>query len=163
MILAMVLAAALGVDGRDAPRLHWEAAFSGTAIRGVGGHFELGAVFDDRHVLALRADIATIVVIGTYQIGTSFAEWLNDWLTLGVGATFALHNGFGEPAFYVGAQFPVRATVLLMPRKLADVARSGLTLGLEASPGFWMRQNSVEGPGLGFSMLGVVSIGWACW
>lgn len=56
-------------------------------------------------MLALRADIATILVIGTYQIGTSFAEWLNDWLTLGVGATFALHNGFGEPAFYVARSF----------------------------------------------------------
>ncbi|MBL8917082.1 MAG: hypothetical protein JNM17_40630 [Archangium sp.] len=148
---------------RESPRMHWEIALAGTIPRGVGVHLELGAMLGDRHVLTARATIATLLVRGSYKLGVSFAEWFADWLTIGLGACAALHNDFGETPISVGAQFPVRATFLLMSRKDGQREQRGLTFGVEVSPGFWTRPANVESPSLGFSLMGVLTFGWASW
>lgn len=176
--LVMVLAAAVGEVGEArsavepervaAVRFHGEVSLLGAGgyatvpAAGAGGglHLEAGLVFAGNHVVSARASFATSVVLFAMQYGLSFAERLNDRVTLGGGFTWGALFGAGDTSGALTLQVPLRFTW-----KFGELARRGLTVGAEVAPGL-----AYAGGGRGIrptlpapSFMAMLTLGYAVW
>lgn len=152
---------------RERARLHAEASV-GFAASLLGPaprlHLELGVVLRDQEVVTARLAVGSILLLNTFQLGLSFSKWLGEHFTAGLGADFLLLLATGEPPWRVGAVFPARVTWLLNQRPPEQLARRGLTLGLEFAPGVDFGPNSIEfASGPRFTFVASLCVGWATW
>ncbi|MFZ5443568.1 MAG: hypothetical protein ACOZQL_26415 [Myxococcota bacterium] len=152
---------------REKVRLHGEAS-GGVSVSPLGPaahvHLELGVVVRDQEVVTARAAVGTILLANTFQLGLSFSEWIDERFTLGLGADLLVLLSTGEPPWRVGMVFPARVTWLLNQRPPQQVARRGLTLGLELAPGVDLSPRSVERAGGPlFTFVASLCVGWASW
>jgi hypothetical protein len=135
-------------------------------LLGAAGHLEAGIVVADRHIISVRLSAASMLISNVAHGGLSFGEAIGDRVTLSLGAAFAMLLGPGEPGLTIGAQFPVRATVLLSPARSVAVRRSGLILGLEGAPGFTQLTTAFAGQltmRLAPTFTAALTLGWATW
>jgi hypothetical protein len=130
-------------------------------LLGAALHFEGGLVLSDRYLLSVRVTAASMLVNNLVHAGLSFGAALGERTTLSAGAAFAMMIGPGDPGLTLGAQFPVRATVLLTgTRAPSEQNRRGLIIGIEAAPGF---TRFVYPAVLGATFSAALTIGWATW
>jgi len=169
--------AALEPGARERPRLHAEASFAGGVALaspafglGPGVHLELGVVVADKAILSARASIATIVVVGFFQLGLSGAFAMTERIQLGLGAAWTANTGFvPDLPGAISVQFPLRLAFLTRDRSPSEKARTGLQLGVEAAPGVAYRISGGYHWGLvpistpAFSFTGMLTIGYAVW
>ncbi|MFO0593760.1 MAG: hypothetical protein U0228_00580 [Myxococcaceae bacterium] len=172
MFALTLLVLAAGIDAGDLPvepvRGHFEVSLLGAgglasvpAVgAGAGLHLEGGLVLGGSHVISARASFATAVVLFAMQFGASFAERVNDRLSLGAGLTWGGLFGVGDAAGAVTISLPLRIT-----GTLGDDPRRGFTLGAEVAPGV-----VYAGGGYGIrptlpgaSMMVQLTAGWAWW
>lgn len=176
--LVMVLAAAVGEVGEArsavepervaAVRFHGEVSLLGAggfamvpAVGAGGGlHLEAGLVLAGNHVVSARASFATAAVLFAMQFGLSFAERINDRVTLGAGFTWGGLFGVVDMPGALTLQVPLRFTW-----KFGELARRGLTVGAELAPGL-----AYAGGGYGLrptlpapSLMAMLTLGYAVW
>lgn len=107
---------------RDEPigavRFHGEVSLlGGGGISGVpsigagpGVHLEAGLVLGGDSVISARASFATIVLLTVMQFGASYAHFIGERFTLGVGATWGGLIGATDLPGSLSFQVPLRAT-----------------------------------------------------
>lgn len=149
-VLLLVLAADTSsidevAQQRTRPRLHASVgggasgALGGAAGGGLAFKGEVGLLLGDRFSVLVRAGAGTTVVFGSlFQGGLGVAAAWGDHVLIGVGAEAAL-LGFFSIATDQGRSavllFPFRVSWSPGERAEAAVARKGLQLSFELSPG----------------------------